>query len=130
MTYFAASEMRKEQQSYNFFDRISAFMMIVALSWLTISTPFVYASQQEIAKQNSTATADLPFTETEEEATPLNNSTEEKTPGSANSFSEEYLHDNNHSIYLISIASQFQKCANAGTYIAFHGELLSPPPQA
>jgi hypothetical protein len=120
--------MRKEQQSYGFFSRVSAFVMIAALAWLTISAPFVYASQQEIAKQNSSAPADLPITGTEEEANPLNGSTEEKAPKTLNSVSEEYLHDNHRSEYLLSLTSQFHKGENAATYIAYHGELLVPPP--
>jgi hypothetical protein len=128
MTYFAASKMKKGQQSYSFFSRLSAFMMIAALAWLTISAPFVYASQQEIAKQNSSVAIDLPITQTEEEANPLNGSTEEKAPKTVNSVSEEYLHDNHRSEYFFSLTSQFHKGENATTYIAYHGELHVPPP--
>ena len=104
-------------------------MMIVALSWLTISAPFVFEQQQKIAKQNTSATADLPIAGTEEEVpNPFSGSTEEKAPKSLNTFSEEYLHDHHQSEYLISIASTFHKCEDAGTYVAYHGELLVPPP--
>jgi hypothetical protein len=120
--------MKKGQQSYSFFSCVSAIIMIAALAWLTISAPFVYASQQEIAKQNSYATANLPITQTEEEANPLNGSTEEKAPKTLNSVSEEYLHDNHRSEYLLSLTSQFNKGEDATTYIAYHGELLVPPP--
>ncbi len=120
--------MKKGQQSYNVFSRVSALIMIAALSWLTISAPYVYASQQEIAKQNSSATADLPITQTEEEANPLNGSTEEKTPKTLNLVSEEYLHDNHRSEYFFSLTSQFHKGENVTTYIAYHGELHVPPP--
>jgi hypothetical protein len=120
--------MKKGQQPYNFFSRLSAFIMIVALSWLTISAPFVYASQQEIAKQNNSAAAELPVAGTEEEANPLNGSTEEKAPKTLNSVSEEYLHDNHRSEYFLSLTSQFHKGEDATTYIAYHGELHVPPP--
>ena len=120
--------MKKGQQSYSFFSCVSAFVMIAALAWLTISAPFVYASQQEIAKQNSSAAADFPIAGTEEEANPLNGSTEEKAPKTLNSVSEEYLHDNHRSEYLLSLTSQFHKGEDATTYIAYHGELLVPPP--
>jgi hypothetical protein len=120
--------MKKGQQSYSFFSRVSALFMIAALAWLTISAPFVYASQQEIAKQNSSAAAELLIPGTEEEANPLNGSTEEKTPKTLNSVSEEYLHDNHRSEYFLSLASQFHKGEDATTYIAFHGEILVPPP--
>jgi len=129
MCYFALLLMKKVPQPYSFFNRVSAIMMIVALSWLTISAPFVFEQQQKMAKQNTAATADLPIAGTEEEApNPFNGSTEEKAPKSLNSFSEEYLHDHHQSEYLFSIASTYHKCEDAGTYVAYHGELLVPPP--
>ena len=129
MHYFALLLMKKVLQSYNFFQRLSALMMIVALSWLTISAPFVFEQQQKIAKQNTSATADLPIAGTEEEApNSFSGSTEEKAPKSLNTFSEEYLHDHHQSEHFFSIASQFHKCEDAGTYVAYHGELLVPPP--
>ncbi len=128
MHYFALLLMKKTPQPYSFFNRISAFMMIVALSWLTISVPFVFEQQQKIAKQNTSANADLPIAGTEEEANPFSGSTEEKAPKSLNTFSEEYLHDQHQSEYLFSITSQFHKAEDAGIYVAFHGELLVPPP--
>lgn len=127
MQYFALLLMKWTVPSYNFFQRFSAIMMIVALLWLTISAPFVYEQQQKIAKQNTSA--ELPIANTEEEAAnPFNGSTEEKAPKTLNTFSEEYLHDHHQSEYFFSIASQFHKCEDAGTYVAYHGELLVPPP--
>ena len=128
MHYFALLLMKRVPQPYNFLQRISAIMMIVALSWLTISAPFVFAQQQKMVEQKSAGCADLPISATEEEANPFSSSTEEKAPKSLNTFSEEYLHDQHHSEYFLSIASQFHKCENAGTYVAYHGELLVPPP--
>ena len=128
MSYFALLLMKKVPQPYSFFNRISALMMMIALSWLTISAPFVYEQQQEIAKQSSSASAELPIAGTEEEANPFSGSTEEKVPKTLNTFSEEYLHDHHQSEYFFSLASQFHKGEDASTYVAFHGELLVPPP--
>jgi len=129
MYYFAALLMKNSAQPYSFFNHVSAIMMIVALSWLTISAPFVFEQQQKIAKQNTSSCANLPITGNEEEVpNPFNGSTEEKAPKSINTFSEEYLHDHHQSEYLFSIASKFHKCEDAGTYVAYHGELLVPPP--
>lgn len=89
----------------------------------------MYASQQEQAKLNKIAKDKCPLTGNEEEtAKPLNNTTEEKNSNSSNSFSEEYLHDHHIEEYFFSIALQYHKCENAGTYIAFHGEVQVPPP--
>ena len=128
MYYFALLFMKKVQQPYNFFQRGSAVLMIVALCWLTISAPFVFENQQKMAKQNCEATATIPLAGTEEEANPFSGSTEEKAPKTLNTFSEEYLHDQHQSEYFFSIASQFHKGEDAATYIAYHGELLVPPP--
>ena len=128
MYYFALLLMNTLSQPYNLLHRVSAVMMIVALCWLTISAPFVFEHQQKIAKQNCEAPADIPLAGTEEEANPFSGSTEEKAPKSLNTFSEEYLHNHHASEYFLSIASQFHKGENAGIYVAYHGELLVPPP--
>lgn len=121
--------MRRQRKIYTIFQLASAVAMILALVWLTISAPFVYASQQELAKQNKmTNEAAAPLAGTEEEAAnPFGNTTEEKAPSST-SFSEEYLHDHHISDHFFLITSQYHKCENADAYIAFHGELLVPPP--
>jgi hypothetical protein len=128
MCYFATLSMKKTRQPYTVFQSISAVLMILALLWLTISLPYVYNNQQEMAKQECAGNIPIPLTENEEEANPLGNTTEEKAPNSLSSFSEEYLHDNHRSEYFFLIASQFHKCEKANTYVAFHGELLVPPP--
>ena len=104
--------------------------MILALMWLTISAPFVYESQQQMAKYSKSSSAPMALDMTEDETNPFGNNTEEKAPGSINSFSEEYLHDHHNADYLLSIALQYHKNDEAGLYIAFHGELLVPPPNA
>lgn len=121
--------MRKKGHIYNRFHLVSAILMTLALFWLTVSTPYVFKYQQEMAKLGNVANVEntLPANE-EEPPNPFGNSTEEKAPNGANSFSEEYLHDNHRSEYLFAITSQYHKGENAGTYIAFHGELLVPPP--
>ena len=121
--------MKNIPQPYSFFHRVSAIMMIIALSWLTISAPFVFEQQEKMAKENNSSFVNFPIAGNEEEAAnPFSGSTEEKAPKTLNTFSEEYLHDHNQSEYFLSIASKFHKCEDAGTYVAYHGELLVPPP--
>jgi hypothetical protein len=123
--------MSVKRKTYNFFQKGSAIFMIVALLWLTVSTPFVFASQQQLAKQEKIAKdSQSPISGNEEEAAnPFSNTTEEKNPSST-SFSEEYLHDQQIADNFFSIDLQYHKCENAGTYVAYHGELLVPPPNA
>jgi len=120
--------MKKNRKFYSVTQLVSAVVMILALVWLTVSTPFVYAAQQELAKLQKMEKAASPLTGSEEESSnPFGNSTEEKAPGNT-SLSEEYIHSNYRIYFFFSIATQYHKCENADTYIAFHGELLVPPP--
>lgn len=119
--------MKKTRKAYSILQLTSAVVMIAALLWLTVSAPFVYASQQ-LAGQGKIINCSSPFAGSEEEA-PLSG-TEEKAPNSTNSLSEEYLHDHHTEDYLLSITSQYHKCENAAAYTAFHGEVQVPPPNA
>ena len=120
--------MKKNQNPYSVFQLGSSLFMILALLWLTISIPFVYASQQEMAKANNAQNIS-PLCGTEEETTnPLGNTTEEKSPNSGNSISEEYLHDHHASDHFFSINTLYHKGENADDYTAFHGEVQVPPP--
>lgn len=127
---FCASKMAKNKRTYNFIQLFSSVMMIFLLMWLTVSTPFVLASQQEVSKGSKTPSSQSPLNGgSEEESTnPFGNGTEEKMPKNISSFSEEFLHDQHRSDHLFSISKQYHKTKDAGTYTAFHGELLVPPP--
>ena len=120
--------MKKSLKIFSVFQLSSAILMIALLCWLTISTPFVYASQQEQAKQGKMVDTSATNAGSEEEnGNPFGNNTEEKTPGS-NSFSEEYMHIYPLTTHFHTSLSLYHKLENADTYIAFHGELLVPPP--
>jgi FPC/CPF motif-containing protein YcgG len=124
--------MSKTRKKYKIAQLVSAVFMILALFWLTVSAPFVYSCMQNIAKQDKStqATSNIADNNEEETANPFGNSTEEKAAGGINSFSEEYLHDHHVTDDFFSIVAQYHKCEDAGTYVAFHGELLVPPPNA
>jgi len=122
--------MKGYRKKYSLLEHLSAVFMILALLWLTISAPFVIAAQHELAKQDKTANSASPLAGNEEgTANPFGNTTEEKAPSSS-SFSEEYLHDHHKADYFFSIVSQYHKCEDSGIYVAYHGELLVPPPNA
>jgi hypothetical protein len=127
MHYFAPLQMTKGSKTYSQFSKISSVFMMLALVWLTVSTPFVFASQQKntVCHQMTDVNSNLPVNE--EESNPFSNSTEEKAP-SGFSASEEYIHNHHSSDYYLMAASQFHKLEDAGIYVAFHGEMLVPPP--
>ena len=113
---------------FSMVNRLTSVCLILALLWLTVSAPFVFSAQQKIAeKQKITQANNHSENREDEPGNPLNNSTEEKTP-SASSFSEEYLHHGfpDHHFFIASL--QHHKGEDDGTYTAFHGELLVPPP--
>jgi hypothetical protein len=104
----------------------SAIFMILALLWLTVSAPFVFENQKNLA--SSSDCTQSPFAGSEEEnGGQSGNTTEEKTSKSLNNFSEEYLHDNIKD-HIFSIGLQYHKHQDAEIYIAYHGEPLVPPP--
>jgi hypothetical protein len=122
--------MKKNRKTYSVFQLCSAVFLILALMWLTVSTPFVLASQQEISKQQKTEKApSSPIDSNDEESNPLGNNTEEKAP-TTTSISEEYLHTFHIISHFYTEVSQYHKHENSDVYIAFHGELLVPPPNA
>jgi hypothetical protein len=117
--------MKKKLTLYYMSRMASAVLMIIALLWLTVSLPIVYASQQEFAKAEKATAADTSNAE-DENANPYGNNTEEKAPST--SVSEEYIHDHHKSDYFYSIISRLHKSENADAYTAFHGEVQVPPP--
>ncbi|MEO5945286.1 MAG: hypothetical protein ABIP79_00605, partial [Chitinophagaceae bacterium] len=58
---------------------------------------------------------------------PFASTTEEKTP-SVNTFSEEYLHHSEENILHKNIVANQYSNLSVTLYLAFHGELISPPP--
>lgn len=113
----------------NLFQRLSAAVMILALLWLTISAPFVFAAQQRVSGDHQAEKSANPLAGNEEEtANPFGSA--EKKASAGNSFSEEYLHDHSSDLHFILAGIRYQQCENADTYTAFHGELLVPPPNA
>lgn len=122
--------MKKNRKIYSVFHLCSAVFLILALMWLTVSTPFVIAGQEEAAKQNKTEKAASPLAGNEEETNnPFGNNTEEKA-STTSGFSEEYLHSFHVISHFYTEISQYHKHENSDIYIAFHGELLVPPPNA
>ena len=100
--------------------------MIVALLWLTISTPFVYAAQSSHHALYTLQCEDQPD---EECSNPLTSTTEEKTESGVNNLSE-YLHEAHLLEHGFIIITKYEKCHADDLYFAYHPELISPPPDA
>lgn len=117
--------MNKRRTPYNLGHIISSIVMLIALAWLTVSTPFVYAAQQqqEVLAHQGSDTAD-------DDYNPFASTNEEKTESGANTLSEEYLHHANHIEHYFITLVTYYKCHPADEYLAFHPESFSPPPEA
>lgn len=101
--------------------------MLASLIWLTMSLPFVYEAQQQLSKEKIAASSAAP-SDKQDANNPFANTTEEKAPTNVNPIAEEYLHHTDFSSYYFPIHISHNKSGDVATYTAFHGELLSPPP--
>ena len=108
---------------YSLQHTVSAIAMVLTLAWLTVSTPFVYSAQQiaieQSTKHNST---------NDNDDNPFANTTEEKAPSSV-TLNEEFLHHHEEHVSLTADVLKHYKDHTVALYIAFHGELISPPPE-
>jgi hypothetical protein len=101
---------------------ISGITMIVALLWLTVSTPFVYSAQQEyrqLVKDNPGKYQDN---------NPFSTTTEEKNESSVNNLSE-YLHDAEQLEKPACLIEKTYKLHDIDPDHIYHPEVLSPPPK-
>lgn len=107
--------------------RVSCFFMMLALLWLTVSAPFVAEIKGDINKRYGVAINDLEEQACSESSNPYSGLNEEQCNGSG-SYSE-YLHE---AISVTTFAEQQIKhnsFIDGEIYIAYYGELLSPPPE-
>ena len=113
--------MKRSQYTYSERHVSSSLFMIVALLWLTVSTPFVFKAQQEQKKeiQNQSKQTDN---------NPFSNTTEEKNESGANTLSE-YLHDHPSLEKNFILITRLYKRYPSSIYCDHHPELLSPPPE-
>ena len=115
----------KNKIAYKIKSIAPALIMLFALAWLTVSLPYVYSFQKEVTEQESkSAPFDSPVDN--EESNPLTNSTEEKAP----TVSEEYLHHTDDHNYLFSYKLSHDNRHSYDVYVAYHGEVQSPPPNS
>ncbi len=113
------------KKTYSFARIGACIIMIFSLCWLTISAPFIYRA---LHHQNKSAQIVLPETNTDDSNSDLSDNMPEEESESGKISLSEYLHDATETSYLISSATRYKHHADA-LYIAFHGELLTPPPE-
>lgn len=99
----------------------SSLIMIIALIWMTVSTPFIYAADKMVTTEVEKNTGDT------DDSTALTGATEEKSESSTNTLSE-YLNDLLHEFRPFTSVVKVFKCHSSDIYLAFRPELISPPP--
>lgn len=114
--------MQKKQVTYSQVRQcFYSLLMMALLLWLTVSTPYVYKAQQEVAAAQGIVDDDT--------SNPLSNTNEERVENGASTISE-YLHEPHHYVLPYSLVASLYKCHPDDLYSAFHPELLSPPPES
>ncbi len=126
---YLAPQFMRVSELYTIRQKAWGVLMFLTLLWLTVSLPFVYDAQQKLAKISMMATPvdDNPV-ENSEDANPLSSSVEEKVPSNT-SILEEYLHQDDESFFSQNPGLSHIDKHSSDLYLAFHGELLSPPPE-
>lgn len=103
------------------FLRFHSLLMMVLLLWLTVSTPIVYAAQEDILVAWSDSGED-------DNSNPLSGTNEEKVETGNNTLSE-YLHEVHPPLPTMILPLAAFKAHAAESLLVFHPELISPPPE-
>lgn len=122
---FFLSEVKKRKQFYTFRHIASSVLMLMLLTWLTVCLPFVNQSQ----KAEKAKTEQSNKESKSDNSNPLGNTNEEKSE-SGISLPSEYLHEVPQlGHHFITLTTCF-KGHPSDIYMAFHPELVIPPPEA
>jgi hypothetical protein len=120
--------MRQNPSTFNPLQKAGSLLLILALVWLSVSTPYVYRFQQKTKTEKQAMTAEND-TDCEDGCGLLNNTNEEKAESGPNTL-QEFLHEPLHiahpSIEQVNEYGHFEQKAS----VAYHPEFISPPPEA
>ena len=99
--------------------------MLTALGWLTVCLPVVNKAQ----KQYQQAAKQIDGSEADDNTNPLSNTNEEKGESGVSLLSE-YLHEAPAMERHFVILSQSYSFHPSDLYLAYHPDLIIPPPKA
>jgi hypothetical protein len=116
--------MKIRQQPYDTKHFVYSLFMVLLLSWLTVCLPYV--NEQQLGKATLEQTAD----ETPEvDSKNLSSGTNEEKSESGMSLFSEYLSAlNSHEPVSVN-NSAYRKCCSTRLYMAYHPDLVIPPPE-
>jgi hypothetical protein len=116
----------KEMQHPTLTQTLSSLLMLLMLTWLTVCLPFVNESRKSVKIQVQLTNEEAPEAE---DSNPLSNTNEEKSEGGASVLSE-YLHHLFQMEHTSTAITSLYKIHPSELYLAFHPELIIPPPEA
>lgn len=102
---------------------------MVILLWLTVSTPFIINAKKQLQTANIEMAAPDAEQSMEESNNPFSGLNEEKSGNNTNALSE-YLHEHFHMPVMSESPLIHESYLGGLIYVAYYGELLSPPPEA
>lgn len=117
--------MTRKKPQFTVKDVVASTLMLVLLTWLTVCLPFVNESQKLAKAQTEQSSKETK----EDGSNPLSNTNEEKSE-SGTSFLSEYLHEVPVLAHHFITLTSFFKGHPSDEYIAFHPEMIIPPPEA
>lgn len=120
--------MRYRNTKYRFKECTLSIFLMITLVWLTISAPFVFDAKKKLQKSNITASVSDINQSIEENSNPFAGLNEEKCSSNSNTLSE-YLHEHFHMPELSESELIHESYTGGSIYVAYYGELLSPPPE-
>lgn len=116
----------KKEQHPALIQKLSSLLMLLLLVWLTVCLPYVADSRQHVKIQMQMTGEETPNTDN---SNPLGNSTEEKSETDVSLLSE-YLHHLFQMDHALTAIASTYKLHPSDLYLAFHPELIIPPPEA
>lgn len=120
--------MKGKNNTYHFKRYGLSIFLMITLLWLTLSAPFIFDAQKRLQKPDTSLTSSDKGQSIEENANPFSGLNEEKSGGSASTLSE-YLHEHFHMPVLSVSQLIHESYTGSSIYVAYYGELLSPPPE-
>ena len=117
--------MTKRKPLYTVKDVVASILMLAMLIWLTVCLPIVNKSLHAAKAQTEQGCAGCKT----DNSNPLSNTNEERSENGT-SLMQEYLHETAHlDRHFITLSSAFNGHPS-DVYIAFHPDLVIPPPEA
>lgn len=113
--------MKKRKQLFSPLHVLSSILMLALLTWLTVCLPFVNQSQKAAKSQTEQSNKQT------DNSNPLSNTNEERSENGTSLLSE-YLHETpvmeRHFVWLDPAFEKYP----SDLYIAYHPDLVIPPP--